>query len=170
MIMQKDDSILKRLASHVVFVCFRPQEDVFFIISYNPPFFADEKSKTIQRQNGWVSYEVFKEGSTESSHLVFGEWQRDPSGAIYFGKGTKVAGTDSVRVSDSEVSFSFDFENLAHRKTAYSAQIKRSNKRFLETYAWDIPKERKTKVGSTSPRPSDAESGSHHSGYCAVYE
>jgi hypothetical protein len=171
MITQKDDSILKRLASQVAFVCFRPQEEVFFIISYNPPLFADEKSKTIQRQNGLVTYEIFKDGSADSSHLVFGEWQRDPSGAIYFGKGPKVAGTDSVRVSDSEVSFSFDFENLAHRKTTYSAHIKRSNKRFSETYAWDIPKERKTKAGSTSPRPSDTESGRHNnSGYCAVYE
>jgi len=162
----KDKDILDRLVGDS-FVCFRPDEDVFLIASYLKP---DESAylrtgKYTSEQTGIFFYNRFKEGLTDDYETAYGTWTKNT-----------VAGEDvrfsakppySALIDAGEVSFSYQYKNMRGTNTSYLLQIRKSTKRFVETFdADDLPVSDKNK--SATQKPAGA-SRYENTGYCAEF-
>jgi hypothetical protein len=174
MIDQRDETLMKSLVSNIAFVCFRSNEDVFFVVNFEPPTFLDEPSakKPIQTVTGFIYYERFKEGISESSQMAIGEWRKTRWSDQPLWKSS--SGEKAfVILDESEITFGFSYENVGRGKTNYLAQVRRSTKRFVETFEWNFPKETKVPKQSRSSvqAVNDIESGKDtNSGYCVAYQ
>lgn len=155
------------LVNNHAFVCFRPGEDVFIILSYIPPkpedFHKDLKYPTVLKSTGLVFYNRYKNGVSEEFQMAVGEW-------------TKVAGVSDVpsfsttpneelnaSIGESEEELDTKYKNLAGGSTSYSLKIRHSTLRFSELFQWAVPKDAKDKENSDRGQDSN-------NGYCAEFK
>jgi hypothetical protein len=148
------DKTVLQSTSDDSYACFRPDDDVFFLISFHQA--TDEKGAFPM-----VGYRIFKNGVLDDFRVAYGKWKKKPGGSFNFEETKPPASEQLVfnahsSITDGEVLFSYSFENMAAKKTEYSVKIQRSTLRFVETYHWPNQKG-KGKDSNT------------FSGYCVSY-
>jgi hypothetical protein len=121
-----------------------------------PPDSSFKKSQDGAFQaTGFVFYSMYKQGVLGSIEVSSGSWTKVNGEATY----SSTPGGDSAEanISDTEVLFSYVFDNLSNTKTTYSIRIRRSTLRFVEDYQW-----------TTSPKDKTADVDSS-AGYCKTF-
>jgi hypothetical protein len=136
------------------YACFRPGDDVFFLISFHQA--TSEKGAF-----PLVGYHLFKKGVLDDSRVAYGKWTKQSDGSFDFEETKPPPSKQLVfnahsSITESNVTFSYSFENPTGKKTEYSVKIQRSTLRFVETYQW--PNQR-----------GKGEEPNTYSGYCASY-
>jgi hypothetical protein len=166
MVAKMDKDILSTLNGNEAFVCFRPDEDVFFVISFQVPDDSEYSPITLGSREaaGVIGYDRFKDGVSEDTDIVFGKWKklRSTAATPYFASDPK--SQSYAAINDTEVSYHASFQNLQNTKTAYDFQIRRSTLRFSETYTF--PAERDPKKPASAPTSDRAE----YTGYCTEFK
>jgi hypothetical protein len=154
------------------FVCFRPDDDIFLTMSpTSPPQFLSikpGKPGAIDSIDGYVYYNTYKKGVADDSRFISGNWKRVPLSSDPFFASAKDNPTKAF-VSSTELTVSFEYKNLRGSTTKYSLQIRRSTKRFVESY--EFPDEKpaatsKNRVPATAPA---GNSRLEYTGYCAEF-
>lgn len=153
-----------------VLVCFRPAEDVFFVISYKVPDDAEyhrANTPNIFEAVEFLFYSRYKDGVLDTSGLSYGAWTKIPNIAVSFSAKDKDGSYASI--NSSEVSYGSSFLNLNNTKTLYTVQIRLSTLRFSETYTFQEappPKPAKSPAPPTPPSQNRIE----YTGYCAAFK
>ena len=148
------DKTVLQSTSDDSYACFRPDDDVFFLISFHQ---ATSEKGTVPL----VGYHLFKKGVLDDSRVAYGKWTKQSDGSVDFEE-TKPPPSEQLvfnahsSVTEGNVTFSYSFENMAGKKTEYSVKIQRSTLRFVETYQW--PNQR-----------GKGEEPNTYSGYCVSY-
>jgi hypothetical protein len=170
MVEKKDPDLLSQI-KHPSFVCFRPHEDVFSIISGGPPVDVAYKKTTeyLWEAPGLIFYLRFNNGISEQFRLIGGTWSKFPtiSPEVTF-QSSKESDT-KTSISDSELSLGYEYKNLNGSTTTYTIQIRRSTKRFVETYQYpdDPPSPEKNKGAQEKPQ---SQSQIQDTGYCTEFK
>jgi hypothetical protein len=157
-----------------VLVCFRPHEDVFFLISYHVPYEADYRPsttlKTKLEANTYLAFSRYKDGVLEDSSFSYGSWTKYanlPTILPSF-RATSNNGS-SASIDSSEVSFNTEFKNLNGTNTSYNIQIRLSTLRFSENYTAQLSAPGKPmKSPPTTATPT--ESRITYNGYCGHFK
>jgi len=148
------DKTVLQSTSDDSFACFRPGDDVFFLISFHQA--TDEKGAF-----PLVRYHLFKKGVLDDSRVAYGKWTKQSDGSFDF-ETTKpppskqLASNAHSSITNGNVDFSYTFEGVSSRKTEYSVEVRRSTLRFVETYRWPSQKAK-------------SEDPTTYSGYCVSY-
>jgi hypothetical protein len=148
------DKTVLQSTSDDSYACFRPGDDVFFLISFH---------QATSEKGGFplVGYHLFKKGVLDDSRVAYGNWTRQSDGSSDFEEtqpppSKQLAFNAHSSITESTVTFSYSFENMAGKKIEYSVKIRRSTLRFVETYQW--PNQR-----------GKGEEPNTYSGYCVSY-
>ena len=168
MVQSKDKDLLSVLSSKTGMVCFRPDEDMFFVISIYRPSFDDlPKNQTSDIiKNGMVYYQSYHQGTTDTSHTAYGKWTKTPYSDEVTFSSSGATGTVAT-VDDSEIFFGFEYPNIGRGTTHYSAQVRRSTLRFLEDYQWTIKSKDPKATSRSTEEPANRDDS--HSGYCRAF-
>lgn len=169
MVLGNDKDILETLNSSThAFVCFRPAEDVFIILSYNVPYIelAKHSSKVAAVVAGTVEYRRYKSGISDDAYIAHGFWMNSPTGDVPT-FASPLSMPVQASVNNGELAFSFSFENRSHNKTLYSIQLRRSTLRFNEQYRWDEDIKEPAPKGTRDTTFRNIQDGADYNGYCA---
>jgi hypothetical protein len=153
MVVKKDKDLDYSLSNNHAFVCFRPFEDVFLMLSYARPessVFHKNATYSYFEDTGYVFFSRYKNGVSEQFEIVGGRWIRlgsAPDFSFTFSSQQK-PNESSASVSDTEAEFDNTFTNLNGGTTNYSFKIRRSTLRFAERYQWAPSKDTKDKEKS----------------------
>jgi|SRR5580704_4027882 hypothetical protein len=159
----------------VAYACFLPGEDEFLIVSFGTPqesLYAPATtpgaSKNILKTLDSFVYLRFTKGVQNTSNVIFGNWIKYKSlpdlKPSFSGKADE--SKSRADVNDSEVEYSYTFDNLRGTKTTYSLQIRRSTLRFNETF--DVPEISQAKNANTIQNKSV--NRYTNSGYCSMFQ
>jgi hypothetical protein len=149
-------------------VCFRPDEDVFFLITFDDGPILDETKKP-PSTFGAAFYQGYQSETSDNSKAVYGKWTK-PFGALLFTSTSP--GNVNTTIDDSEIFFAFEYKNIGQGITNYSVQVRRSTLRFLETFEWTLPKDNKpakTAPKAPSIKPEMETKKITNSGYCNAF-
>lgn len=150
------------------FVCFRPNEDTFIVLSFPDPVkesFAPVPSKPgITKTTGFFEYERFKDGVSEESEIALGDWTKlKITDSVPFFSTANTADPNAT-LSETELDYTHSFKNLAGTTTRYVLQLRRSTLRFNETFTY----------AEASPKQSTKQTPSQNqvtvSGYCTEFQ
>jgi hypothetical protein len=157
MISSNDTDVIGSLkSSSDAYVCFIPDEDTFFIVSFKEPGeteYVPTSTKGLVEAPQFFSLSKFKDGVEDSSMFLFGKWTKfkalsfDPTFAAKDDKDQTHAG-----ISDTEVDYDHTYQNLSGTQTTYALQIRRSTLRFSGTYTF--PESPDDSKGSKPPTKS----------------
>ncbi len=168
----KDITDTFQLSSDVL-VCFRPQEDTFFIFSYSVP--DDDQyhhSTTVKNKleaDAFLSFSRYKDGVLDDSNSFFGTWTKFVNLST-FPASFRAKNNDGSygSIDGSEVSYNSEFKNLNNTKTSYNIQIRLSTLRFSETFtAEDAAPAKSAKSPAPAAAPTQSRLG--YGGYCAHF-
>lgn len=125
------------------FACFRPDEDVFIIVSF-PSF--DEKrtvqaTPRIMEHPGSLMYTRFKAGISDDFQYSQGTWRRFTNLPSDYTNFYSLPKFPNASIDNSEISIAYTYDNIGGRKTDYSFKIRRSTLRFVEVF--EIPSDKK---------------------------
>jgi hypothetical protein len=122
------------------YVCFSTDEDAFSMVSVSPPwepgYRKTIKNPRILEQDGQVTLSRYKSGQTDEFKVAEGKWRRGVTlqSDIFH---TDNGADPGAFVDDYTASFQYSYQNTQGRKLTYGISIRRSTKRFTET--WDAP-------------------------------
>jgi hypothetical protein len=172
MISKGDKDLASALKGDVhAFVCFRPGEDAFVLVSFSDPAesaFTPDSPKAPPRAYGYLTYVRIKSGVTDDVETPIGRWTRWPEvgPSAFFSTPNNVNPTATI--SDTEIDYNHSYKNLAGTTTQYSLQIRRSTLRFTETYTFPEPA---TPAKSKQPQTAThSENQSTTTGYCTEFQ
>lgn len=167
MVVKRDKDMLDYLSPrNHTYVCFRPGEDVFIIISYVEPdasFYVKDAKTGEFRSPGGMWYTRYSDGVIDDFHLVVGNWVRGSLNTFT----TQMTNGTSGLVNDSETDFDYRYKNRAGNDTVYSFQIRISTLRFHESSTWEIPAVPKTVKTPAQPA---SQGSTANSGYCTEFK
>lgn len=138
----RDKEIVSYIAPGNVFIaCFRKESDVFFAISFpaDKELVYGEETNHAQKAPAYVSYDRYKDGVSEDEQYFFGNFTRYSHSSLgitpsFSSDKDESDKTRGAFVTDSEISISYSYDNANGGKTNYSAQIRKSTLRFVETF------------------------------------
>jgi hypothetical protein len=142
----KNKDLMPMLAGHT-FVCFRREEDTFFVVAFDQPSpeqLAPAKGGDESQATGTVKYHRFKDSKSDDLRVITGNWQRVASGksdqikfAQAVGKNPPTSADDATAAIDTnEISVGYSFLNAQKVKLNYALQLHRSPLGFVENYEW----------------------------------
>lgn len=122
-------------------VCFRTTTDTFFVVTWPNPqslSWVTSKAMTARKSEIWapgiVEYHKYRNGISWDFRSWGGHWIREPlqrsENAYLFAKNVD----GDLVVDPSEVRIRFRYENQIGTMTNYSLRIRRSTRRFEETF------------------------------------
>lgn len=159
----RDSDVMALLMDEDVYVCLRPNEDTFTIISLStPPDTAFSKLPTAgYAATGLIRYAQFKKGQSDESFPIFGKWTKPVrSDTPTFLSNQKVNVT--ALASDAEISVDYHYTNVSGGRTHYILQIRRSTLRAKESLFWNNP--------SKNPKAPAPDTGSYDiEGRCVAF-
>ena len=172
LITQQDKDVIDDLKGGA-FVCFLSEEDAFAIVTTTIPadnLFSPTKVRKLTQVNSVEFYKRFKNGLNDETKIVMGAWTKavfnedDPP--RYSFESSKMGDT-TLSIDPSEIFAEYKFQNLGKSSTTYTLQIRRSTRRFVETYGFPAtpPSDPKAKASFT-PHDEKLES----TGYCAEFD
>jgi len=152
MVDNKDRDLLRVIAGiYHAFVCFRPSEDTFIVISFLPPYDAGFKKsandKDVSEERGWFTYARYKDGLSDLTRFGRGSWMK--AGNLPESFETPQNSRVSVFLDDTELDFGFSYPNAVKTTTEYNLGMRRSTLRFVETYYAKDAKPNKPDYNST---------------------
>jgi hypothetical protein len=168
MIVKKDKELMEFIENEsTVYVCFRPEQDVFLFLGFSTPGEAQFKmgASGHLESSGQSLYFRYSDGVLEDSKVGNGVWTKftTKNGPVFFTpEGSEVQSS----ISDSELSVSYTFPNLTHKRTNYSVTLRRSTLRFSEQYTFPqlpVP----SRKGVKEVPPSETDNRLAYTGYCA---
>lgn len=173
MVSSNDKDVLADLGlNQNAFVCFRPNEDTFFIISFDQPpdfeFKAINTGTTVLAASGLLGYDRYKNGVNDDEHLIIGKWSEIkgiPSTLTFASRNTPPS--TSASISDTEIDYGQSFLNLNNTTTQYAFQLRRSTLRFNETFSAPEPAQAGTKQTKLQSHSQDEFTVT---GYCAKFQ
>jgi hypothetical protein len=122
------------------YVCF--ENDQFFVLRFDKPLSGawkksatGAKSEGMEEQNGRILFESFKNGVSDAFRMTIVEWTRWPgsdASALNKAKQVRKDYAKFAIITNAEIEFRFDFENLAHSVTTRDITIRRSTLRFVD--------------------------------------
>ncbi|HTA22397.1 MAG TPA: hypothetical protein VK763_02605 [Terriglobales bacterium] len=122
------------------YVCFSTDDDTFSMVSvspyWEPAYHKAIKSPRILEQDGQVTFSGYKNGQTDEFKVAEGKWRRAATLQNDIFR-TDDGAEPAAFVDDYTVSFQYSYQNTQGRKLTYAISIRRSTKRFTET--WDAP-------------------------------
>ena len=148
------DKTVLQSTSDDAYACFRPGDDVFFLISFHQ---ATSEKGTVPV----VGYHLYKKGVLDDFQVAYGKWTKQSDGSFDFEETKPPPSEQAVfnahsSITEGNVAVSYSFENMAGKKTGYSVKVQRSTLRFVETY------QRPNQKGK-------GEEPNTYSGYCVSY-
>lgn len=171
MIQNRDDEILVAI-KYPSFVCFRPDEDEFFMFSDIEPsdLVYKDVSKTMSQATSIAFYYRYKKGVQSDLRYIDGTWTKITYGpAPIFSFQSRKDGDASLSITNSEISLGYDYKNLAGSTTAYAIQVRRSTKRFVETFQFpDEPTP--AQKGKAPTTQHESKTRAEFTGYCAEFK
>jgi hypothetical protein len=141
LLQNKDKDLLEAFKpDQNAFVCFRSEEDAFFVIGWQiasdfrkAPNKPGESSAELVAAS-MASYTLYRNGVLSDWHAWFDYWKKWPfqsdADAHISAKNQKQG---NFNADASEVNVSFGFENRIGTTTKYSVSVRRSTGRFTET-------------------------------------
>jgi len=171
MIENKDEDLLGAVKTPSL-VCFRDDEDAFVVLAEivpSPNLVYRETSKVVSETSGVVFYYRFKKGLNDDFRYVSGMWSKlnlgeAPSISFESSKGSDT----KVSISPAELSVSYQYKNLGGSITSYSIQVRRSTKRFVETFQFpDEPAAPEKNKPAVPKRPGNTRM--EYTGHCAEF-
>ena len=174
MITVRDKELMNTLTHQEdTFVCFKPSQDMFFLLSYSTPryeSFVKAGTGSTYEALGPLFFATYKTGVLDEGHMIAGKWvklSRDAQVPLF----QPVSVTETGTISDVEVGIEYQFTNLSHMTTRYSVYVRRSTLRYAETYTWDNPPTSSTKKGPGERTQKDQPTSGRqeNSGYCAKF-
>ena len=149
MVSSKDRDLLSILSGHA-YVCFRQDENTFFVISFDQPSkdrFVPTSVPGKSQATGVVRYHRFKNGMSDDFRVVAGDWEKTAAGdnqQIRFasssgGKTPASADETTAAVSQDEIRIGYSFENKEKTKVDYVLRVQRPTLGFIEDYEWLHP-------------------------------
>jgi hypothetical protein len=169
LIRAKDKYLLGQM-SYQPFVCFVQDSDQFLVVTTkHPPTDNFRVAKDgISKIPGVEFLVTFKEGVQDSFRFIAGQWSKMTiADDIQFSFDTEPASDTELSIDQSEIEASYQFKNLYHTTTSYTLKIRRSTKRFVQSYDFPEPPT-PAKKGEAPPTPSTTRAGD--TGYCASFE
>lgn len=135
LVQNKDKDLLNTLKpGENTFVCFRPEEDAFFIIDWEILSAFRKTSAVEHRAAGMTQYDLYRNGALADSRAWIGYWTRSPLESDDNARiSVKNAKNGNFYADASEVNVSFSFENRIGTTTKYSVSVRRSTGRYTET-------------------------------------
>lgn len=128
---------------HESYVCFRSDDDIFFLVSFWKPdkdaWLPSKKDSLALTQETKLLFIQYRDGVDDASGIAHFVWQKpsddgDVTGASQ-GDASVNSGKVQADVGAAEISLSYSFTNSANSVTEDTIQIRRSTKRFVETFA-----------------------------------
>jgi hypothetical protein len=174
MVAKGDKDLFGLINGSHVFGCFRPDEDVFFIVSLIEPYPSEYTARSAASPNnlqstGTFSYARFKNGVQEDANTLTGLWRKVKLMNVATFSAKDDQNTTHAAANDSEISYDNSLRNLNNTRTLYALQIRRSTLRFSETYTTsDVPPDSKPSKQPIHPSPK-APAQIASSGYCAEF-
>jgi hypothetical protein len=168
MIMSRDKELIEFIDNESdMYVCFRPNVDVFFLLGFKKP--SESRFKTgntgYPEATGQGLYFRYSDGVLDDSKIVNGVWRRftPKDGPVFF---ATPASDTHASINDSELSVAYTFTNLSHKTTEYTVTVRRSTLRFSENYTFpQIPVA--SKKGAKQEPPPETDDRLSFNGYCA---
>src|SRR5580704_2617810 len=131
-LMESKDKHLLLSLSQDAYACFRPGDDVFFVVSFTQPPGNPDQAPV-------VTYQMFKGGVSDDFRTVEGSWAKAPEGSSVFHQNK--SSEASASITGAEVQFGYSFKNAQGNDVGYSVQVRRSTLRFSEAYKWPNPED-----------------------------
>jgi len=142
-----DKDILDAISSPPLYVCFRPNEDTFFMLHFEEPRNYGWKADSEGGEGGEkqqfpssVSFATYRDGIMDDFEGNYGYWWRSDSNddtGLFHTESTAVFKGFKVTIAGSEISVQDPFMNQNGGITRYSLTIRRSTGRFSETFDVD---------------------------------
>jgi hypothetical protein len=174
MVAKGDKDLLGLINGSHVFACFKPDEDVFFIVSLVEPYPSEYTARSRASANelqstGIFSYARFKNGVQDDANTLTGLWKEVKLTRVATFSAKDEQSATHAAANDTEISYGNSVRSPDNTYTVYALQIRRSTLRFSETYtASEAPPEGKPNKPPTHPQPKpQTRTGSN--GYCAEF-
>jgi hypothetical protein len=163
MLASNDKDLVSDLRNPGAYACFLPSEDVFIVLSLNTPteFEHEKPPSKILEARGEIWLSRYKRGLTDDFQVANGTWRKiegDSDSRPIFRVDKPNQDAPNATASDSEVTFSYGFQNVGGGKTTYSFQMRRSTLRFSETHYWRNPPK--------DPKKAEDRGSDEDDGYC----
>jgi len=182
MLAKGDKDLFGLINGSHVFGCFRPEEDVFFIVSLVEPYPSEYTARSTVTPNnlqstGIFSYARFKNGVQEDANTLTGLWKKLKLMNVATFSAKDEQNTTHAAASDSEISYDNSVRSPNNTRTVYALQIRRSTLRFSETYTTpDVSPDSKPSKTPTRPQTNvqvqtqtQVQTPIGSSGYCAEF-
>jgi hypothetical protein len=171
LVSKQDEDIISQVQTQA-FVCFVPNEDTFMMLSYQgpEPSLFTEKTKFTETEDGVVFYSRFKSGIQDEFKILPGTWTRTKSNVAWVSFESSKEVPAHASISSPELSFAYDYKNLRGTTTTYALQIRRSTKRFVQTF--QFPNDDSPAKNTKSPQPQNSASKmrTEDTGHCAEFK
>jgi len=174
MLAKGDKDLLGLINGSHVFACFKPDEDVFFVVSLIEPYPSEYTARSGASPNnlqstGSFSYARFKNGVQDDVNTLSGLWRKFKLTNVTTFSAKDEQNTAHAAANDTEISFDNSLRGSNNTRTVYALQIRRSTLRFSETYtASDVsPDNKPSKTLAQPPTKTQTQVGS--GGYCAEF-
>ena len=153
MLSSKDREVLSMFSGHT-YVCFRQDEDTFFVISFEQPSedrFRKMRVPGTPQTTGLVRYHRYKNRMSDDFRAVAGDWEKIAIGdskRIRFASSSGDKASPSTEqttasVDENEILIGYSFQNREKSTVDYQLQVQRSTLGFVEDYEWTDPKTNK---------------------------
>ena len=131
-----DADILDRISAPPLYVCFRPDEDSFLMISFREPrkyLWKQAKDSTDETQLAFLRVDEYRDGVSRSFKTADGVWRRYRADTQPFMEIDMKDGFKGT-VSENELVISYPFKNQEGGMTQHSLSLRRSTGRFMESF------------------------------------
>jgi hypothetical protein len=116
-----------QVKENTTYVCFERQE--FFAISFNNP--AERRNPNVaEQQGGFMLFQSYADGVSRDNKSLFFTWYLNRSET----HGSPDDENNDSYIDDREVTFVYDFSNIAKAVTTRTIKIRRSTLRFADTF------------------------------------
>jgi hypothetical protein len=149
MISSKDRDLSSILSGHA-YVCFRHDENTFFVISFDEPskdMFVPTSVPGKSQITGVVKYHRFKDSASDDFRVTAGDWEKtaigDSKEISFASSSNKAPGSEeqtAAAVNENEIRIGYSFQNREETKVDCELRLRRSTLNFVENYDWADPK------------------------------
>lgn len=145
-LLESRDADIIAVVKPAAYVCFRPKEDAFFVVGFDPPpkNILKERDQSVS-QTGVVQLSEYRNGVSGMLKTAVGEWLTTPPIAgtpgivrfLYSSEGKPYVAEEKLSVSifPDELNLHVEYRNGSGALTDRSISIRRSTGRFVDTFA-----------------------------------
>jgi hypothetical protein len=148
MVEAKDQDVVTEISRRSM-VCFRPDEDVFAVVSLGIPSSFDAPQAGTQMAKGDVFYHLYSDGNHRESRMVQGQWTKMASDRVEDASFHGKSGGTEISFTPSSLSVSYSFQNMSGDTTDYVMEVRVSTLRFVQNWTYTLEGNRKGSMTKT---------------------